>query len=957
MVVSGGVGFGRVHACLRGTLWLPEARRATEKKSWFLVTRCGSGIDRDARVLDASDASRSEPLAPGPRRKRAHRTPKLASSTDTFSQTLVKSRRFFPRGATPRRAPRERGGTPVQSGGFHAATAISATRRKSHVHASLSGPRPVWRAREMSFVDLPAHVALTILRRLDARDLCALRATCRAFDAALVETAAFEATRARAPWLAAPRHLDPDEGPPSERRASASAKGEDESWLDVLRFSELAAAARLPRVVAAEDVTAVVDREGRVHVWGPVVDAQGHERDETHREMRRGDGDARETRRETNRAETSAERGSGFLETNSTRCVVVAAGHACSFGAGGERGGLRAFRNVAGVEASPGSGPGNLAGRPPPGPGAPRAPRLAVGGPGRGLGRIVSIAVGRMHALAAAADGSLWSWGNDAAGQLGLGNARASPATLAQFSLGSLDIFSSSPKSRDRARRMRRDRDGAGGSPRAASPGLDGNFADARKFFPGASLSSPGGHHPTQNDDAFSASSSFLSPGREGGHRDAGSDASLMRRVERFSDFGRREVSEKKSVFFVVKVAASRHGSACVTADGALFCWGSNRRGALGLGDDLDRDVPTRVRVCASSGEDDSDDDDFDDETSASGSDFDDDFDERDGGASGRASPGFASSPFASSELAARKFPGALSDTDSTDSDEAIAGVTGREVSRGRGEAKGKAPAEMSPSGARRRDGARKNRREKEKNKTRRDAVVAAFSYGARHAAAVTSRGELFCWGDNRQGQCGRAGGSRGPDAVLWPTRTELPLGSSDDDDDDDDDDGAFRRGNGDARRHPGTTKRTERRRRAFATDAAAGATHTLALDDKGRVWSFGTGHGLAPGDPADGYDETMYDPREGHSRRPPERARFFGVHRLAVAVAAGARHSAVLVEEKKENGEEKTGKTAQRVFHAYTWGANDAGQLGGRDQTFARPTPTRVASFPTSDYVVREGV
>ena len=87
----------------------------------------------------------------------------------------------------------------------------------------------------MSFVDLPAHVALTILRRLDARDLCALRATCRAFDAALVETAAFEATRARAPWLAAPR---PREGP---ERAPASAKREDESWLDLLRFAELAA--------------------------------------------------------------------------------------------------------------------------------------------------------------------------------------------------------------------------------------------------------------------------------------------------------------------------------------------------------------------------------------------------------------------------------------------------------------------------------------------------------------------------------------------------------------------------------------------------------------------------------------------------------------------------------------------------------------------------------------------
>ena len=59
----------------------------------------------------------------------------------------------------------------------------------------------------------------------------------------------------------------------------------------------------------------------------------------------------------------------------------------------------------------------------------------------------------------------------------------------------------------------------------------------------------------------------------------------------------------------------------------------------------------------------------------------------------------------------------------------------------------------------------------------------------------------------------------------------------------------------------------------------------------------------MAPGDPADGYDETMYCPREGHSRRPPERAR--GIPR-AVAVAAGARHSAVVVaERRKRNGEE----------------------------------------------------
>ena len=148
--------------------------------------------------------------------------------------------------------------------------------------------------------------------------------------------------------------------------------------------------------------------------------------------------------------------------------------------------------------------------------------------------------------------------------------------------------------------------------------------------------------------------------------------------------------------------------------------------------------------------------------------------------------------------------------------------------------------------------------------------------------------------------------------------------------------------------------------------DVAAGATHTLALDASGRVWSFGAGHGLAPGDPADGYDETMYCPREGHSRRPPERAR--GIPR-AVAVAAGARHSAVVVaERRKRDGEdassesdassserERASGAATRRLHVYTWGANDANQLGPGfgDRAPARPTPTRVATFRTS-YVVR---
>ena len=105
----------------------------------------------------------------------------------------------------------------------------------------------------MSFLDLPAHVAHEILRRLNSRDLCYLRATCRAFEFSLVETAALEALRARAPWLAEP---------------SSKTFLNNETWLDLLRFAELASALKLPKLTAAEDTTVVVDRLGRLHVWG-----------------------------------------------------------------------------------------------------------------------------------------------------------------------------------------------------------------------------------------------------------------------------------------------------------------------------------------------------------------------------------------------------------------------------------------------------------------------------------------------------------------------------------------------------------------------------------------------------------------------------------------------------------------------------------------------------------------
>jgi len=77
-----------------------------------------------------------------------------------------------------------------------------------------------------------------------------------------------------------------------------------------------------------------------------------------------------------------------------------------------------------------------------------------------------------------------------------------------------------------------------------------------------------------------------------------------------------------------------------------------------------------------------------------------------------------------------------------------------------------------------------------------------------------------------------------------------------------------------------------------------------------------------------------------------------------------------VVAERRKRNGEENDASesdasendassseragasgAATRRLHVYTWGANDANQLGPGfgDRAPARPTPTRVATFRTS--------
>lgn len=566
--------------------------------------------------------------------------------------------------------------------------------------------------------------------------------------------------KARAPWL-----LD----------GSCNGSGgpqSGETWLTLLQFSELADAAQLPSLTAAEDVTAVVAPDGELYTWGAVVDTG------------------------------SGVRGGGG--GGHTRVLVAAAGYAFNAAAGITKAPLIIRRNIVGVggitgDAGTGTGGSGRRGRPPTSPavsaastsspsGGGAVSRFNYGSPAQGgwggspgagtaMGsvdpmlmrlmhppkagafkgeRVLSIAIGRLHVVAATDRGSVFTWGGDAAGQLGHGAIRESVA-LARLALGGSPSGGSSGTQRRRRRSGSRGSGGAGGGYESPQGGTSPRCGSPR-----------GGGSPYATAAAVAEQAQQWSRPRQV-----------------------RELVGQR----VVAVAAARYSTAALTAGGTLFTWGDNRHGILGLGDDLDRDLPARVASF--------------------------------GGDWGTLGDGAGYDGKGASH---RRFLKGISDTESSDDDFHGHG-------HGRGHGSDWHTHIHDGWGNRKRDLGRGDQSPRANGK------VVKIAFGARHAVAVTANGTAHTWGSNVSGQLGlEEGPSNAP--FPWPMPMEIG-GTVEGHNSDQDED--YEQGNlvqlfNDVTRERDVESFDHEVR---IVGAAAGVQHTVLCGACGRVWVVGSGYGV----------------------------------------------------------------------------------------------------------------
>ena len=140
--------------------------------------------------------------------------------------------------------------------------------------------------------------------------------------------------------------------------------------------------------------------------------------------------------------------------------------------------------------------------------------------------------------------------------------------------------------------------------------------------------------------------------------------------------------------------------------------------------------------------------------------------------------------------------------------------------------------------------------------------VVSNVACGSSHVAAVTHDGEVYCWGDNRFGQCGNSASSRVPIPSIVPLRDASPPCRHD-------------------KAQPEEVFDEDRGVKVL--QCAAGEQHTLVLSDYGELWTWGSGIALGL-------------PNIGSEPVPPTRLDYLQGRRV-LAISASARHNLVLIQ------------------------------------------------------------
>ena len=142
-------------------------------------------------------------------------------------------------------------------------------------------------------------------------------------------------------------------------------------------------------------------------------------------------------------------------------------------------------------------------------------------------------------------------------------------------------------------------------------------------------------------------------------------------------------------------------------------------------------------------------------------------------------------------------------------------------------------------------------------------------SCGAHHVAAVTVEGRVFCWGDSTQGQCGVMGQVPQPQQVhITPTPFSTPPSA----------------------RVANTPVRI--------TQVGCGSHHTMALSDKGELWTWGTGEAMGLGTATTVLRPCLVD---------------YLVGRRVISVVCGAHHTLALVAKTQRMDAQKGGYRVER--------------------------------------------